>query len=405
MRQRLQLSDVKYSRCLADCISRRVLSKVRQLQEPPSPDDAVLMWMATLREDCPSPETPRAEQLTQALQQRPAALTTAAVEEGHPISSVRAAARRIEGQLAGRGPPAPGGSLCARCELSLCQIALADKRWQLQAHIVRDPIRCTSSAQKFDCELWCRSHIRVPCLLAGDDMLLRNGYSGLPQGAGAAPSAAGEAASEMDAGGLTPAQVPSADGETASAAHQDVVLQAPSIAAEESAAHQITENDGAQPSAATAQLAGADSAAALELEDDEVPELPRYEVEDVEDDGEGTEEEEPTSEHQSEPVSPSRPPYGSHSAPVTPAKAGKKGWSFKRMFSSGSKRRKGGAGEGIEDDSGGGTLPAARSISAGDLSGSLTTPRKAKGGRLARMLGRKRQVRFGGESDSDPFLY
>ena len=95
-----------------------MLAQAQQLQEPPSPDDAVLAWMATLREDCPSPEDPPGgEQLAQALrQQRPApASTMAAIEEGQPISSVRAAALRIEGQLTGRGPPVPGDSSAHLC--------------------------------------------------------------------------------------------------------------------------------------------------------------------------------------------------------------------------------------------------------------------------------------------------
>ncbi len=78
----------------------------------------MLAWMATLREDCPSPEDPPGgEQLAQAPhRQRPgAAMTMAAIEEGQPISSVRAAALRIEGQLAGRGPPAPGDSSAHLC--------------------------------------------------------------------------------------------------------------------------------------------------------------------------------------------------------------------------------------------------------------------------------------------------
>ena len=94
----------------SDSTLARTRMQVQQLQEPPSPDDAVLAWMATLREDCPSPDTPDGEQLAQAVLQRRAAVssTTIAVEEGQPISSVRAAALRIEGQLAGRGPPTPG---------------------------------------------------------------------------------------------------------------------------------------------------------------------------------------------------------------------------------------------------------------------------------------------------------
>jgi len=105
-----------------------VLLQAQQLREPPSPDDAVLAWMATLREDCPSPEEPPGgEQLAQALRQRPAAaMTMAAIEEGQPISSVRAAALRIEGQLTGRGPPVPGDSsahLCAvDCECTRCAL-------------------------------------------------------------------------------------------------------------------------------------------------------------------------------------------------------------------------------------------------------------------------------------------
>ena len=83
----------------------------RPLPEPPSPDDAVLAWMATLREDCPSPDTPRLEQLAQAVQQRSgAAPPSANVESAQPISSVRAAAMRIEGQMAGIAPPVPGES-------------------------------------------------------------------------------------------------------------------------------------------------------------------------------------------------------------------------------------------------------------------------------------------------------
>ena len=224
---------------------------------------------------------------------------------------------------------------------------------------------------------------------AGEDVVLRTGFIGHPQNISAAASVADAAALDAAASSQMAAVGPATGNAPASPAHEEAVLQAPPIAAEEPAQH-TAEDDSAQPSAA-AQLVGADSVAAMELEDDVVPELPEYEDdgEDDVDDGEGTEEE-VISEHQSEPVSPSRP-YGSYSAPVTSAKAGKKGWSFKRMFSSGKKRRKDG-GEGIEDD-GGNTLPAARSISAGDLSGTLTTPRKKKGGRLARMLGRTRQVR------------
>ena len=81
------------------------------VQDPPSPDDAVLAWMASLREDCPSPDTPQLDQIAQALQPRSGgAATTAVIEDGQPISSVRAAALRIEGQMAGRAPPAPGES-------------------------------------------------------------------------------------------------------------------------------------------------------------------------------------------------------------------------------------------------------------------------------------------------------
>ncbi len=160
------------------------------------------------------------------------------------------------------------------------------------------------------------------------------------------------------------------------------MLEAHLIAAEEPV-QQTGEADSAQPSAP------ADSAAAMELEDDVVPELPEYEDDGDADDDQGTDEE-VMSEHRSEPVSPARPYSGSYSAPVTPAKSGKKGWSLKRMFGSSKKRGRDG-GEGIEDDAGN-ALPTARSISASELNSPLTTPRKKKGGRLARMLGRKRQV-------------
>lgn len=222
---------------------------------------------------------------------------------------------------------------------------------------------------------------------AGEDILLRTSYAGLPQGSGAAAPVANAAAADAAAGSMTSSTVPALGEGLASTAFQEAaVLEAPPTAAEEPVL-QTGEADSAQASAAVPQLAGADSAAAMELEDDVVPELPEYEDDDADDD-QGTEEE-VTSEQQSEPVSPARPSSGSYSAPVTPAKSGKKGWSFKRMF--GSKKRGRDGGEGIDDD-GGNALPTARSISASDLGASLTTPRKKKGGRLARMLGRKWQV-------------
>ena len=165
---------------------------------------------------------------------------------------------------------------------------------------------------------------------------------------------------------------------------QVAALQAPRYLVQEPEPR-IGEHDTGQPSE-PAQPAGPGLANESGSEDDVVPDLPEYDN-DPEDDGEGTKEE-GRSEHQSEPISPAHP-YGSHSAPVTPAKSSKKGWSFKRMF--GSKRRKSG-GEDIEEQDGS-TMPAARSISAGDLSSPLTSPRKKQGSRLARLLGRKRQVR------------
>ena len=221
-------------------------------------------------------------------------------------------------------------------------------------------------------------------------MLLRTLNSGHPQGTAAAQAAAATAAKPAAATDSQPPDVLEASGEDPpSAATEAAAQQTPYEAAEESA-QQSAEVAVEQPPV-DPHLMGPGSIAASMSEDDVVPELPDYEDSEG-DDVEGTEEEEDViSQHQSEPVSPARPYRASQSAPVTPAKSSsKKGWSFKRMF--GSKKRKGAVGEGIEDD-GGNALPAARSISAGDLGGSLTSPRKKKGGRLARLLGRKRQVR------------
>ena len=222
-------------------------------------------------------------------------------------------------------------------------------------------------------------------------MLLRTGYAGLPQGIGAAAPISEEAAPDAAAGSMTSSTMPALGDDSASAGPQEAAaLQTPLTVTEEPL-QQTGEADSAQPSV-DAQPVSADSSAAMELEDDVVPELPDYEDDDDADDDQGTEEE-VMSEQRSEPVSPARPYSGSYSAPVTPAKGGKKGWSFKRMFSSSKKRGRDDGSEGIEDDAGS-ALPTARSISASESNSPLTTPRKKKGGRLARMLGRKRQVRL-----------
>ena len=269
-------------------------------QAPPSTDEAVLAWMESLREGQPAVDQPLAR------------VDSAGI---HPVSSVRAAARRIEGQMAGGSPPSPD-----------------------------------------------------------QDLLLRTRYGGHPRGA------------KFEAAPARVAAPPAAD--------NLVVLRAAAGSAYEATPLVVVDSDQAMPSGehpATGVEEPSDELHAPS-EDDVVPELPEYGDEYSDEDGvEGRyEASEGVSEPQSEPVCPARPFGGSQSAPVTPARSAKKGWSFGRMFSS-SKRRKGG-GEGIEDGRSD-ALPAARSISAGDLGASLSTPpRKKKGGRFSRMFGRKRQV-------------
>ena len=272
------------------------------LQGPATTDEAVLSWMESLREGHPSADDPRHGQWA-------GTPPPAGAEPGLPVSSVRAAAMRIEGQAAGGAPPIPDQDLLLRTRYG---------GHPRRSNFESAPTRSEASPAAQD-----------PALLSTDDPVHDHGT---------VPPLDSEGETLVTASPFTGVSDPPDE------------LRAPS-------------------------------------EDDVVPELPDYGDEHTDEgDEEGRyEASEAMSEPLSEPITPSRP-YASQSAPVTPARSAKKGWSFGRIF--GSKKRKGG--EGAMDD-GTDALVAARSISAGDLGASLTSHKKKKG-RFSRMFGRKRQV-------------